>query len=168
MSNNRHESEMKWRPWMSAEANKETARRYLEEVYGQGNLDLIDELLDPTIEDHEDFGDQKPAGKTGIKELVKAFRAAFPDIRVSIEDMVAEGDRVCVRCSWVGTHQGEFAGIAATGKQIHFTSMDEIRFNDGVIQEHWGITDTMSLLTQLDAIGPHVEYPGGSSLYLDG
>lgn len=153
---------------MTAEANKDIARRYLEEVYGKGNLELVDELLDSGIQDHEDFGDQKPAGRTGIKELVKVFRTAFPDIRVSIEDMVAEGDRVFMRCRWEGTHQSEFAGIEATGKQIYFDSMDEIRFSDGVIREHWGVTDTMGLLAQLGGIEPHVEYPGGSSLYLDG
>ncbi|MBI5869957.1 MAG: ester cyclase [Actinobacteria bacterium] len=153
---------------MSSEANKDTARRYLEEVYGNGNLELVDELLDSGIQDHEDFGDQKPAGRTGIKELVKVFRTAFPDIRVSIEDMVAEGEKVFMRCRWEGTHQNEFAGIEATGKHIYFDSMDEIRFNDGVIQEHWGVTDTMGLLAQLGGIEPHVEYPGGSSLYLDG
>lgn len=153
---------------MSSETNKDIARRYLEEVYGKGDLDLVDELLDSGIQDHEDFGDQKPAGRTGIKELVKVFRTAFPDIRVSIEDMVAEGDKVFLRCSWEGTHKSEFAGIEPTGKHITFDSMDEIRFSDGVIQEHWGVTDTMGLLAQLGAIGQHVEYPGGSSLYLDG
>lgn len=153
---------------MSADANKDIARRYLEEVYGKGNLELVDELLDAGIQDHEDFGDQKPAGRTGIRELVKAFRSAFPDISVSIEDMASEEDKVFMRCRWEGTHRGEFAGVEATGKPVSFTSMDEIRVSDGVIQEHWGVTDTVGLLSQLGAIEPHVEYPGGSSLYLDG
>lgn len=153
---------------MSAETNKDIARRYLDEVYGKGNLDLVDELIANDVLDHEEFGDQKPAGRTGIKELVRAFRTAFPDISVSIQDMVAEGDRIFMRSTWEGTHQNEFAGIEATGKHISFDSMDEILFKDGLIHEHWGITDTVGLLAQLGAIGQHVEYPGGSSLYLDG
>jgi steroid delta-isomerase-like uncharacterized protein len=153
---------------MSAAANKDLARRYIEEVYSKGNLDIIDNLLDVDIQEHEEFGDQKPAGRVGIKELVKTLRQAFPDIRVTIEDVVAEGDRVFIRASWEGTHQGEFMGIGPTGKHIFFTSMDAIRFSDGKIKEHWGITDTMGLMMQLGAIGAHVEYPGGSSLYLDG
>ncbi len=153
---------------MSADANKDLAKRYLEEVYSRGNLDLVDELIDAEIEEHEEFGDQKPAGRTGIKELVKVFRQAFPDITVNVEDMAAEGDRVFVRSTWEGTHKGEFAGIEPTGKHIYFTSIDEIRFSNGKIREHWGVTDTMSLITQLGAVEPHVEYPGGSSLCLDG
>jgi len=153
---------------MAVATNKDLARRYLEEVYANGNLDVVDELLDEDIQDHEDFGDQKPAGRTGIKELVKAFRTAFPDISLSIDDAVAEGDRVFLRCTWQGTHQSRFMGVEATGKHIFFTSMDEIRFSGGTIKEHWGITDTLSLMTQLGVIEPLVEYPGGSSLYLDG
>ncbi|MFA6000912.1 MAG: ester cyclase [Thermoleophilia bacterium] len=153
---------------MSIDENKALAHRYLEEVYGKGNLDIVDECLDRDVEDHEEFGDQKPAGLVGIKELVMAFRAAFPDINVTIEDLVAEGDRVFIRANWEGTHKGEFMGISPTGKRIFFSSMDEIRISDGKIKEHWGITDTIALATQLGAISMEDEYPGGSSLYLDG
>ena len=153
---------------MSMEENKALAHRYLEEVYAKGNLDVVDECLDSDIQDHEEFGDQKPAGLVGIKELVRAFRAAFPDISVTIEDLVAEGDRVFIRSNWEGTHKGEFMGISPTGKHIYFSSMDEIRISSGKIKEHWGITDTMYLATQLGAVSMPAEYPGESSLYLDG
>lgn len=153
---------------MSIEDNKALARRYLEEVYSKGNLEVIDECLDRDIQDHEEFGDQMPAGLVGVRELVKAFRAAFPDISVTIDDLVAEDDRVFIRASWVGTHKGEFMGISPTGKRIYFSSMDEIRVGDGMIKEHWGITDTISLVMQLGAVSIPDEYPGGSSLYLDG
>lgn len=153
---------------MSAEENKALARRYIEEVYAKGNLDLIDELLDIDVQEHEEFGDQKPAGRSGIRELILAFRSAFPDISVEIEDPVAEGDRVFLRTNWAGTHHGDFMGIEATGKRIYFTSIDELRFSEGKIKEHWGVTDTMGLMMQLGGLGTHVEYPGGSSLYLDG
>ncbi|MFA5802834.1 MAG: ester cyclase [Thermoleophilia bacterium] len=128
---------------MSIEDNKVLARRYLEEVYSRGNLEVIDECLDRDIQDHEEFGDQMPAGLVGVRELVKAFRAAFPDISVTIDDLVAEGDRVFIRASWVGTHKGEFMGISPTGKRIYFSSMDEIRVGDDRIKEHWRITDTI-------------------------
>jgi len=153
---------------MSIEDNKVLARRYLEEVYSKGNLEVIDECLDRDIQDHEEFGDQMPAGLVGVRELVKAFRAAFPDISVTIDDLVAEDDRVFIRASWVGTHKGEFMGISPTGKRIYFSSMDEIRVGDGMIKEHWGITDTISLVLQLGAVSIPDEFPGGSSLYLDG
>lgn len=153
---------------MAAEENKVLARRYLEEVYGKGNLDVVDELIAEDVQDHEEFGDQVPAGRAGIKELVKAFRKAFPDISVTIDDAVSEGDRVFIRCSWEGTHQGELMGIEASGKRVYFTSMDEIRFSEGRIEEHWGVTDTLGLIHQLGAIPAPIEYPGGSSIYLDG
>lgn len=153
---------------MAAEENKALARRYMEEVYAKGNLDVVDELLAEDIQDHEEFVDQKPAGRAGIKELVRAFRKAFPDISVTIDDLAAEGDRVFIRCSWEGTHQGELMGIEASGKRVFFTSMDEIRFGDARIKEHWGVTDSMGLMMQLGAIPASIEYPGGSSIYLDG
>lgn len=101
------------------------------EVYARGNLGLIDELIDVDIQEHEDIGDQKPAGRNGLKDLVEV-------------------------------------GIEPSGRRIFFTSMDEIRFEDGKIKEHWGVSDTMGLMLQLGGLGAHVEYPGGSSLYLDG
>jgi len=153
---------------MSVDANKDQARRYLEEVFANGNLDVIDELLDVDVQEHEELVDQKPAGRSGIKELVKVFRAAFPDISVTIEDVVAEGDKVFLRASWQGTHEQDFMGVEATGKHIFFTSIDELRFDGGKIKEHWGVTDTMGVMMQLGGIQPHVEYPGSSSLYLDG
>ena len=82
--------------------------------------------------------------------------------------MLAEGDRVFSRCSWEGTQQGELMGIEPSGKHVFFTSMDEIRFSDGRIEEHWGVTDSMGLMMQLAAIPAPIEYPGGSSIYLDG
>lgn len=81
---------------------------------------------------------------------------------------MAEGHRVFMRSSWTGTQKGEFMGIEPSGRRIFFTSMDEIRFEDGKIKEHWGVSDTMGLMLQLGRLGAHVEYPGGSSLYLDG
>ena len=153
---------------MSTEDNKARACRYLDEIYARGNVDLIDEMTTPDIQDHEDFGDQRPAVRTGLKELIRAFRSAFPDISVSVEDVLAEGDRVFLRTSWEGTQKGEFMGIEPTGKHIYFASMDEILFEDGMIKEHWGITDTMGVMLQLGGLQAHVEYPGGSSLYLDG
>lgn len=153
---------------MSTEDNKALACRYLDEVYAKGNLELIDELIDVDIQEHEEFGDQKPAGRPGLKELVKVVRNAFPDINVTVQDVMAEGDRVFMRTSWEGTQKGEFMGIEPTGKHVYFTSMDEIRFAGGKIKEHWGVSDTMGLMMQLGGLGAHVEYPGGSSLYLDG
>ena len=92
------------------------------------------------------------AGKRGIVEAVSAFRSAFPDLNVTIEDEFAEGDRIFLRTTWRGTHRGEFMGIGATGRSVSFESMDEIRMADGKLKEHWGVTNTLSLLMQLGAL----------------
>jgi predicted ester cyclase len=87
----------------------------------------------------------------GVKDFSAAAYSAFPDIRITIEDMVAEGDKVVYRGSARGTHQGEFMGIAPTGKQISFTSTVVSRIADGRFQEDWESLDLLNVLQQLGA-----------------
>jgi steroid delta-isomerase-like uncharacterized protein len=92
------------------------------------------------------------SGPEGIKRLVAMFRAAFPDLKISAEDMIADGDKVAVRSVMRGTHKGEFMGVPATGKRVEVSGIDIVRFEGGKAVEHWGITDNMSMMQQLGAM----------------
>ncbi len=128
-------------------------KRFYEDVIGNGNLDLIDELTTDDIVDHEEGLPGQPSGREGVKFFVNAMREAFPDVRLkSIEPMMTDGDLEAARTIVAGTHEGELMGVAATGKSVEFESIDIIRVEDGKVAEHWGVTDTMSLMQQLGAI----------------
>jgi len=133
-----------------SEQNKATVRRIYEEVFGQGKLDVADELLAPDAIDHEGEGG---TGPQAVKDVVGMFRAAFPDLQVTIDDIMADGDKVASRARFMGTHKGEFQGIPATGKRIEVEVIDIIRFGaDGKAVEHWGLTDNMLMMQQLGVV----------------
>ncbi len=133
---------------MPAEQNKAAARRFLEET-DKGNLDVIDEQVSPDAVDHNPFPGQAP-GAEGVRQVFAMLKAAFPDMSQSIQDMVAEGDRVAIRSTLHGTHRGEFLGIPATGKQVALPGIDIIRFDEeGKMIEHWGLFDVPLLMQQL-------------------
>ncbi len=134
-----------------SEQNKAVARRIYNEVFGQGRLDVIDELLDPNFVEHEEFPGLSP-GREGLKQFVALFRAAFPDLLLVVEDLIAEGDRVAARITFSGTHQGPFMDMAPTGKRISVGAVEFVRIANGRIMEHWGVTDQMSMMQQLGAI----------------
>ena len=128
-------------------------KRFYEDVIGNGNLALIDELTTDDIVDHEEGLPGQPSGREGVKFFVNAMREAFPDVRLkSIEPMMTDGNLEAARTIVAGTHEGELMGVAATGKSVEFESIDIIRVEDGKVAEHWGVTDTMSLMQQLGAI----------------
>ena len=139
---------------MAVQDNMQIARRLMEEVYMQGNIGLVDEMIDDDVREHEEFAGEHIGGKEGIKAAVAAYKKAFPDLSVTIEDEFAEGDRVFLRTHWHGTHQGEFMGVEPTGREVDFGSMDEVVIQDGRLKEHWGVTDSLRLLTQLGVISP--------------
>ena len=134
-----------------SEQNKAIVRRMYDEVVGQGKLDLIDELVDPDVVEHEEFPGIPP-GREGVKEFFSMFRSAFPDLQFAVEDMVAEGDKVAARITIRGTHKGPFLDIAPTGKQITVDAIDIFRFASGKIVDHWVVTDQMIMMQQLGAI----------------
>jgi steroid delta-isomerase-like uncharacterized protein len=115
---------------------------------------LSDFIADDMVE-HEEFAGF-PSTKQGALEMFKAMFEAFPDFEMSLDDMIAEGDKVFVRATMKGTHQGEFLGIPATGQKISVPIADFLRFKDGKVVEHWGVTDTGALMQQLGV----VETPG--------
>jgi steroid delta-isomerase-like uncharacterized protein len=130
---------------------KALTQRFYTEVFGKGDLDVLDELVDDSFVEHEEFPDIPP-GKDGLKAFVTATRTAFPDFRFDVQAMVAEGDEVWVHGVMRGTHQGEFMGVPATGRTIEVPTIDRIRLRDDRAVEHWGVTDTMVLMQQLGVV----------------
>ena len=99
------------------EENKTSFRRYIEEVWNQTNLEVVDEIFDRYIS-HQPDGLTLERGPEDVKRFVGEFRSAFPDLRISIEEQIAEGDKVMVRATLRGTHHREFRGMAPTGKGV--------------------------------------------------
>ena len=131
-----------------SEQNKAIARRFYDEVINKGNLALADALLTHDFMDHGAQG--VPMNLEGFKRFATGLAAAFPDLRVTVEDMVAEGDKVAVRVTVSGTHTGVFMGsVQATGKRVTWTGIDIMRLRDGKIAERWNHRDLLGLLQQL-------------------
>ena len=137
---------------MSAEQNKALIRRLMEEVFHRGNTSLVDELVAPDFVEHEELPPGIPPGREAVKQLPTIFRSAFPDFKVTTNDVIAEGDKVAVRSTWSGTHKGEFMGIPPTGKGISFEVIDITRITGGKIVEHWGQMDNLGMMQQLGVI----------------
>jgi steroid delta-isomerase-like uncharacterized protein len=138
---------------MSTEQNKTLVRRYWEEVWNQGNLAVVDELITADFDGHPAPSDANfGRGPTGQKQFVDMYRTAFPDLRMTIEDMTAEGDRVAVRWTARGTNTGEMMGMPATGKHATVTGMFLNRLAAGKIAEGWGNFDALGMLQQLGVI----------------
>jgi steroid delta-isomerase-like uncharacterized protein len=137
---------------MSTEENKVLLQRFYDEVFNQGNLDVADELIAADAVEHEAFPGLEGSGPEVAKQFITIIRRAFPDVRVQAHDMIAQGDRVAARITFTGTHQGEFLGIPATGKQIEVGTMDIVRVANGKMVEHWGITDNLTMMQQLGVV----------------
>ena len=127
-----------------SEENKALQRRFYEELFNRGNLAILDELCAPNFIDHNAFPGQAP-GIEGLKQSFAAMRAAFPDMRVTVEQMLAEGDKVAAHIALRATHRGEFMGIAPTGKEVTARVSDIIRFAGGKAVERWGVEDMSGL-----------------------
>jgi len=134
---------------MSTEDNKALVRRLYAEVMGKGNMAEADELLSTNYVEHLPV---PTPGREGLKQLVMMVLSAFPDIHPTVEDAVAEGDRVAVRIVARGTHQNAFMGIPPSGKAVEWREMHIYRVVGGKIVEHWGEIDQLGLLQQIGAI----------------
>ena len=128
-----------------------TMRRFYDFVNG-GDVDGFATLMSEDTVEHEETPGFPPT-KEGVKQFFAAFIAAFPDLHMDVEDLIASGDKVVARVKVTGTHQGEFMGIPATGKSIDMQTIDIVRFgDDGLAREHWGVTDTMAMMQQLGVV----------------
>ncbi len=137
-----------------AEQNKAIARRDLEEVWHNKNLSVVDEIYSSEYVRHDPADPQEIRGIEGYKQLVTMYLNALPDTRFTIEDQIAEGDKVVTRWTARGTHKGDLMGIAPTGKQITVTGMGIQRIVGGKVVEEWANWDTMGLMQQLGVIPP--------------
>lgn len=134
------------------DANKKASRRILEEIFGAGKYDLADELLQAKAIGHDPALPGPVLGPEGLKESARAYRAAFPDLKLTVEEVVGDGDLVAIRWSAHGTQKGELFGVAATGKQATVTGITIDRYTDGKLAESWTNWDTLGLLQQLGAV----------------
>ena len=131
-----------------SEQNKAVARRFFEEVFNRHNLNAIDEVVAPTFVDHNAMPGQAP-GAQGTKDMFAIYLRAFPDLRVSVEDIIGEGDVVAARFSGTGTHKGELFGTPATGKTIRVQGIDFLHFRNGKVTDAWHQGDDMLALMQI-------------------
>ena len=136
---------------MGLDQNKLVARRFFEDAYNTGRLDLLDELLGADYADHK-APPGTPRGPEGIKRVITMFRTAFPDLRFTIEDQVAEGDKVVTRYTFEGTHRGTLTGIPATGKRVGISGVSIYRIADGKMQEAWIEYDLLGMMQQLGVV----------------
>lgn len=132
------------------DSNKSIVRRVFEEGINQGNLAVYDEIVGPNYVNHN-FPAPVP-GPEGFKQVVRWFLAGFPDLQVTVEQTLAEGNDVATRGYYTGTHLGEFNGIPATGKEVKVSYSDIWRLENGCLVENWVQMDMMGLLQQLGVI----------------
>jgi steroid delta-isomerase-like uncharacterized protein len=138
---------------MTTEENKAKQRRIWEEVFNKGDLSAVGELMANDYVYHGPMG-MEYKGPEGFRQMVTMMRAAFPDLHITIEDMVAEGDKVVSYYTMTGTHKGEYMGIAPTGKQVTMTGIVIVRWVGGKEVEAGGVGDILSMMQQLGIVPP--------------
>ena len=140
---------------MSVEQNKAFYRRFVEDAWNKGDLDVIDEIASPNVIFHSPPG--TPPGWEGAKQIISSFRTAFPDVCITVEDQIAENDRTVTRLMITGTHRGPFHSpgktLMPTGKRISVQVIDIFRHDvNGKLAECWSGFDVFGMLRQLGAI----------------
>ena len=135
---------------MSAEENKALARHWIEEGINQRNLAVLDELSVPDFVLHN--ASLTLQGREAVKQFFTMYLSAFPDVHMTIEGMIAEGDTVAFRHTFRGTHKGELMGIPPTGKQVNVTGINIIRVAGGKIVEQWTNPDELGAMQQLGVV----------------
>lgn len=138
--------------WQVANSSNETIyRRLIEEGFNQGDLAVVDELVGPNAVEHQrGSGD----GREGVKNTIKYLRSAFPDFKLTIDEVVMSGDKVWARQRGGGTNLGSFAGHPPTGRKGYTDVIDVCRFENGKMVEHWGVPDQLGMMMQLGHITP--------------
>jgi predicted ester cyclase len=137
---------------VTADEHKRLARRAVAEIYEAGRLEVADELIHPAFVDHQPAHPDLPTGPESVKEVVRSLHATFGDLRFTVEDEIAEGDRVVQLATMSGRHIGPLMGREATGREFAVRHVYVWRIADGRIAEHWGSRDDLGMLTQLGLI----------------
>lgn len=136
---------------MQAE-NKAIVERFYYEVINRGNIDLVEELV---VDDYIEHGNQAGSGIEGFKKFFMGLAQAFPDLQITVEDLIAEGDKVAARVTVSATHQGVFMRtIQPTGKEVSFTGIDIFQLDNGKIIGRWNQRDLLGLMKQLGVVNP--------------
>jgi predicted ester cyclase len=140
---------------MTMASNAENVvRSLIENGFNEGDLEIVDAITSPDLVEHQNFGPDHAPGAPGVRAVVESLRRAFPDFRLAIEDLVADGDTVWLRMVATGTNEGSFMGHAPTGRQMRVDVFDAIRVENGRMVEHWGVPDRLGALLQLGLAGP--------------
>jgi predicted ester cyclase len=134
---------------MSQQHNAEVFRTVMEEAFGKGNVAALDGLFAPDAKEHQ-FG--MPPTVEGLKGSIISLRAAFPDLTLTVEEVVTDGDTVWGRATARGTHLGPFMGMTPSNKKFAIQVFDMCKFDNGRIVEHWGVPDRFALMAQLGAL----------------
>jgi steroid delta-isomerase-like uncharacterized protein len=138
---------------MSAE-NKALVRRWIKEIWNKGNLAVADEIVATNYVNNDSAAPMPESGREGFKKHVTTYRTAFPDLKLSIDDIVSDGNKVTVRWTARGTHKGTLLGIQPTGKGIATTGISVVRLVGGKVAEQWVTWDTLGMMQQFGAIPP--------------
>ena len=142
-----------------SEENKALARRWAD-IFNQGNLDLVEEIYAPDCVLHDATMPEDTRGVEGAREFYSMYRSAFPDTEITIEDQLAEGDKVATRWTARGTHQGELMGVPPSGNRVEVAGMTISRSEGGKIAEEWDNYDALGLMQQIGAIPEPGEQAG--------
>lgn len=129
-------------------------RRLIEGGFNEGNLDVADEVISPELVEHQNYGPDHAPGSEGVKAVMASLRRAFSDFHLEIEELAVVGDTVWLRMTGTGTNDGSFMGHPPTGRQMRTPVFDELRVEDGLIVEHWGVPDRLNTLFQLGLAKP--------------
>ena len=135
-----------------SEQNKTAVRRLFDELWNKGNLPVADELFAQNYSHHDSSTPEFGQGPGSEKKRATLYRTAFPDVRLTVEDIIAEGETVTARWSCKGTHRGDLNGIASTGKQFNISGISVVRFTSGKISESWVNWDALGLMQQLGVV----------------
>jgi steroid delta-isomerase-like uncharacterized protein len=136
---------------MSTEENKAKVRLLIEEFINKGNLAVADKTFATNFVNHSPAAGATP-DRQGFKQYITTLHTAFPDFHCSVEDLIAEGDRVVVSLMCRGTHKGDFMGISPMGKPVNVASLSVLRFAGGRVVERWNVTDNLGVLQQLGVV----------------
>jgi steroid delta-isomerase-like uncharacterized protein len=135
-----------------SEQNKAIVRRLFEELWNKGNLSVADQLFSPNYAHHDPSTPDVGRGPESERKRATLYRTAFPDLQLTIEDLLAEGETVMARWSCRGTHKGDLSGIAPTGKQFNISGVSIARLANGKLAEGWVNWDALGLMQQLGVV----------------
>ena len=135
-----------------SEENKALARRWAEDVINQRNLDAVDEIYASDFVGHDPAMPEDTRGVEGAREFYSMYQSAIPDAEITIEDQVAEGDKVVTRWTGRGTHQGELMGVSPSGNRVEVPGITISRIEGGKVVEEWDVYDALGMMQAIGAV----------------